>query len=472
MKRSRFLPAVLVLFACGPADLRAGTPPTPESARPYGMGGAFSAVADDANAMIYNPAGLAGVRRVEAQGSLSRASVRGAGPLTEAFASGTYPLSFYRETWKFGTAGAMLHTTSRSGEDTISNLSASLGAAPSDLLPKKWLSFSVPESFWSGATLRIRRNDRAGSSGADLGLGMDLGFLYRFPDHPDFWRNGWSLGLVFQEMNAGPIGGPPRTRLAGAWRYKNSVLAMDMLSEGGTTRFFPGIESVLYRNLVVVRAGSADLSGRPKQLTLGAGIQLPPLQLDFAYGFPLGKLSDTNERFLASITYRFGAPSLTQFLSGTESGEKPKIENTLSAMEFRRASLKAGIKEDEDRHEKIKRDLADLRARAAQAKLDAKKGEEDLSERRREIEELWKEIQKLQAEKKQLLTAPGAEASAAAPLRPGDAPRRHKVRKGETLRGLSEKYYGDPGLWKVIYDANLDKILRGTPKADEVLDIP
>ena len=33
--------------------------------RPLSMGGAFSAVADDANAIVWNPAGLPGLRRTE-----------------------------------------------------------------------------------------------------------------------------------------------------------------------------------------------------------------------------------------------------------------------------------------------------------------------------------------------------------------------------------------------------------------------
>ena len=43
----------------------------PTGARPLGMGGAFVGVADDANALNWNPAGLPGLRRTEFTSSYS-----------------------------------------------------------------------------------------------------------------------------------------------------------------------------------------------------------------------------------------------------------------------------------------------------------------------------------------------------------------------------------------------------------------
>lgn len=52
------------------------------------------------------------------------------------------------------------------------------------------------------------------------------------------------------------------------------------------------------------------------------------------------------------------------------------------------------------------------------------------------------------------------------------AARTHKVRAGETLASISEKYYGSVGEWMKIYRANEDKIEKGIVKPGEVLIIP
>ena len=39
-------------------------------------------------------------------------------------------------------------------------------------------------------------------------------------------------------------------------------------------------------------------------------------------------------------------------------------------------------------------------------------------------------------------------------VRSGDPTSVHVVQRGETLSGLARRYYGNPGKWRVIYDAN------------------
>ncbi|PKN01168.1 MAG: hypothetical protein CVU77_06745 [Elusimicrobia bacterium HGW-Elusimicrobia-1] len=55
---------------------------------------------------------------------------------------------------------------------------------------------------------------------------------------------------------------------------------------------------------------------------------------------------------------------------------------------------------------------------------------------------------------------------------PPAAARTHKVRSGETLASISEKYYGSSGEWMKIYRANEDKIDKGIVTPGEVLIIP
>jgi nucleoid-associated protein YgaU len=39
-----------------------------------------------------------------------------------------------------------------------------------------------------------------------------------------------------------------------------------------------------------------------------------------------------------------------------------------------------------------------------------------------------------------------------------DATQWHEVKKGDTLLKIAEKYYGDPGLYTTIFEANRDKL--------------
>lgn len=48
----------------------------------------------------------------------------------------------------------------------------------------------------------------------------------------------------------------------------------------------------------------------------------------------------------------------------------------------------------------------------------------------------------------------------------------HKVKEGETLISISEKYYNDKKKWRKIYEVNKDKIIKGVPIVGEVLIIP
>ncbi len=51
-------------------------------------------------------------------------------------------------------------------------------------------------------------------------------------------------------------------------------------------------------------------------------------------------------------------------------------------------------------------------------------------------------------------------------------PLAHKVKEGETLVSIAKKYYNDERLWKKIYEANKDKIIKGVPIVGEILVIP
>src|SRR3989344_8360624 len=114
-------------------------------------------------------------------------------------------------------------------------------------------------------------------------------------------------------MNMGSVGGGPAIRLGGAWRNPRYIVAMDMVTQDGITRFQPGAEASFFKRLLLLRIGSGVSPGKPRQLVVGIGTLLPPVELDLAYGFPVSDLDQPNDRAIVSFTYRFGAPLLGQY---------------------------------------------------------------------------------------------------------------------------------------------------------------
>jgi nucleoid-associated protein YgaU len=433
------------------------------------MGNAFGAVANDFNAIFFNPAGLATVRQVEVSGNAGRLFSENS-PQTEAFAAGTLPLKVYRESWDQGTLGFLLHRTGQPGDNTVTSAGVSVGISPADFISKKLFAVNIPERIYTGASLRIRQINRAGTGNSNYGIGMDIGFLYQFEENVKAYMNGWSVSAAILEMNTQSVSSPVSFRLGSAWKNPPYTVAMDFVSEDGVGRFFPGAEVALFKKLLLLRAGTGVAPGKSRQIVLGVGTLLPPIQLDLAYGFPTSDLSKSNDRIIVSFTYRFGTPFLSQYLDEANRRKISEVENKFANMEFKRATLEAGIRENRALYEKISSDLNRARVKSEAMEKEMKSAEEALAQKRKELERLQKEIQNIQSGK----GGAGKGASAKDGERTPSAPeaRRHRVVKGDTLRDLAQKYYGDPNKWGTIYDSNQEKFIRGVPRPGEELIIP
>ncbi len=94
-----------------------------------------------------------------------------------------------------------------------------------------------------------------------------------------------------------------------------------------------------------------------------------------------------------------------------------------------------------------------------------------LLEKLKELEEKLEELEKTKEEYKPVKEVkPQLPATTVTPTVPKK--RIHTVVAGDTLPKLAEKYYGDSTKWKIIYDANKDKIPRGQLIPGTVLEIP
>lgn len=152
------------------------------SARAAGMGGAFVAVADDATATNYNPAGIA---KLSAPSFATMSASLGEGQKHNFF-SAVYPFSLHQSagfSWVRGTSGSASFITPAGVLSTIE-----------DKQDAYILSYAMglKQSISIGASLKLLRQDLGFSSAK--GTSFDFGALYSFP-------RGITLGLNLQDIS-------------------------------------------------------------------------------------------------------------------------------------------------------------------------------------------------------------------------------------------------------------------------------
>jgi hypothetical protein len=354
----RFVLAVLgALGSLGVAATAHGgaAPPELPGTRPLGMGNAFVAVADDRNALYYNPAGLGRLNGTHVAGLGVRGAVddelvavlQFVRDHQDQFASFDSvdtqfldELAKYDDRWVAADANAYVDVTRRGfgiggfgtaraqvkvdrgvyeprvTESAVSDLVGVVGGA----MPLGRLDLSVGgtlKAIWRRESLRVITAREAADfdfnqiaddlQGADPGFSMDLGAL---------WTKSpaWSAGAVLRD-GAGWIGGRrihSALDVGSAWRplrresglLRGLLFAADLDDVGGGSAFGKqvclGAEASL--PLLAVRGGAHQ-----GYATVGASLALPGLRLDYAYwGRELGGIPGAEAQFLHTLELRIG----------------------------------------------------------------------------------------------------------------------------------------------------------------------
>ena len=263
-------------------------------ARPMGMGGAFVALADDANAVLWNPAGLVRLESSQLTGMYARQM-------------GLVPYGFMGFAQPVSPRSSLGAGAVSSGDAALREMTALLAAAHR-LSPNLSLGLSVkarmatygnnPGGAWNP--------DGAGSrqvTGRALGFGLDLGLLYDLTDRTSLglmWRDilapvDWQADNEAGTARGGGEGVPMALVMGTAHRWSDEVtmsLSLDRsLHSDGADRLAAGYENRLW-NLLILRAGyGQEIIADPDRLyTLGLGLEHDlgaswNLAFDFAYLF-------------------------------------------------------------------------------------------------------------------------------------------------------------------------------------------
>jgi tetratricopeptide (TPR) repeat protein len=260
------------------------------NARSVGMGGAYTALATDANALLYNPAGLGLVRRNEVtlmhnqyvadmtQDYVGLATRYGVGAQLNYLRWGSIDRTTYQQA--DGTLGTF----------GIYDLAASAGYGR---------CFGDVLSLGVGGKFLRESNDNVSASG----WAGDLGAMFVWPDWP--WLR---LGAALQNLGPDVVFYQNSEKLPLTFRFgaaavlPDLTLSADLMKDRyDQLRVAAGVEKILFR-FMAVRLGFNSNNDADIGITGGAGWTWRDFSVDYAFA-PYGAMGVAQR---VSVTYRWG----------------------------------------------------------------------------------------------------------------------------------------------------------------------
>lgn len=266
------------------------------------MGNSFVSIADDASAVFWNPAGTGWLSRKTLTVSLTDAYFS---DVDYSSASYVHPVS---------SIGAFGFSISRWSVDNIEKRDEQNMLIADDLTDSQMeliASFSTPPLRNVTAAVGLKVNSQALDDEEALGMGVDLGLLYRCGAASGPGRPCLSTGLTVRnlvepvlEMRSDRTTFPTRATLSASYsgghgRYlDNWTVAFDLNARQELPSYANfGLEAMI--RPVSLRLGSED-----GKLTAGFGTLWESLSFDYAYTD-----EDYGRLHTFSLTLSFGAPS-------------------------------------------------------------------------------------------------------------------------------------------------------------------
>jgi tetratricopeptide (TPR) repeat protein len=304
-------------------------------ARAPGLGDAFGALADDAYALHYNPAGLSQLDRKQFSAAYSRLYM-GLSDGSEIGSSQfiyAHPLARGKKnrTLAFG-----LDRLSLTGAYTEQKLTAAYGFKPIEResgaqlmtgFAAKYLtrSFTTPPeaaSACDGINCGLGSDPVLSGAKSKSTIDADLGFLYRFPRR-------WQLGLAIQHLTSPNVAFSGTDKLERAinlglaykslWLSLIGEVRMKKTASGASgrdyvfaaERYFPTLDHGQFGVRGSLGVGSEDW----RQLSMGGSYRINKIQADYAFLIPIGAVKANSGSHRFALTFHFGAPTGDEELS-------------------------------------------------------------------------------------------------------------------------------------------------------------
>lgn len=481
MKTLKLLSALSFLVQASAGSLQAAFESIGAGARPLAMGNAFTAVADDAHAVYYNPAGLPQVRRPEITAGYGKlfSGLKDSSNLGAGFIAAAQPLR--QGSW--GTAGMGWLSLNLQDAYREDSLLLSYGKETFAGLFLGGSAKLLKRSFGSDPYTRADPLfQRYGQNTTNYSF--DFGLLYR-PD-PSY-----SFGFAVKDFNRPDValagGEKLPLEFRGGFGYHQRQLSFDaeISRKDKDTGVSMGLEKWL-ASVLALRAGINVGSRNKREIGTGIGYKGGYFGLDYSFTFPLAGVESTAGSHRFSLTVRFGkAPEKARWEFEEEGSREVNAlleqkSAQIDALEKELEELKelnqSGKVEANWTRQQIKRledkirgqesqQLDEMKDRMVESKLETQKLKRQLElmeERLRKLSEQNRRPAPRPAKPAQPAPAPAAPDAASSPAQPADsAPRTYTVQEGDTLQSISLKLFATESRWVEIYELNSDRIERG-----------
>ena len=282
-------------------------------ARSVAMGGAYTALADDADGALVNPAGLS---NIEGQQIIAALSALHVGLSDDSFVSQNILGYAYRQR-RAGTLGIIWKRLAAS--DLYFENVLALSFARDFVLYLKKSEEDRGKNLFLGATLNLMSWDSAPTIGADgkviedlpgwRGLGFDVG-LTVWPSE------NIPVALALQNINRPDIASnvseveerlPIATRMGVAAIGEDITWAMDMILRDGQIDLRTGLEKRYGQNFAIRGGFSLENLAWGTNFTLGAGYKPgESTRIDYAFVYPVNTILSTLGSHRISVVYDFG----------------------------------------------------------------------------------------------------------------------------------------------------------------------
>jgi hypothetical protein len=297
-------------------------------ARPLGMGGAFCTIADDSNAVYYNPAGLIQVFQPEVSGmgaaifngKLLLGNLSYIQPFSDQLVWGLSTIQ------QFGTDGAKKH------EGTY----IASFAAPLSVDKTISVGFNVKFFMADSPVLPEMKSN---------GLGIDMAFLYHIPLAFRYGKQ-INLGLMAEDLDTRlneKIGSKSKipTRIRGGFSYEFTedlvaAFEMDSFNDPSTTttkRTVPhvGIEGWFFENRLGLRTGYSGFQTLDGVFTAGISYKSRLWGIDYAY---IGHPQNLGSSHRISGNWRFGRSFFGKARSFIPEGVNAYVEGDIITLRW------------------------------------------------------------------------------------------------------------------------------------------
>ncbi|MCX5778425.1 MAG: hypothetical protein NTU66_04320 [Elusimicrobia bacterium] len=282
-------------------------------ARPLGMGGAFTAVANDANGPLFNPAGIDQVTHKEATFMSSKLFTGLEGvEIGQNYFGYIHPLG--RQLGTLGIVWSSLYAPGYYREDTgsisygkyieslsSSKINVSMGAS------MRYLRHEYSLDQYTSRDPVFANGYSAAAMTADFGalvalpkMGLSFAFASKCVNSPDV---GLKTPDVVPNENVAAVA--YYTNMLPYVKLPNFTIDADVVNRDNITDVRIGVETWLMNGKFAIRAGE-----RPQEISMGLGYELgfkksaTVLVIDYAFGWPL-QMEQTTGTHRMAVTVRF-----------------------------------------------------------------------------------------------------------------------------------------------------------------------